>query len=508
MVTADSYYNAFFTDAGGHTVGGRVDYLQANVWLLNGDSLLDCQVIASYASTLAKSLTTNLPLSLSYSGTTWNVNQCHTNGAIYPYQVITTTEGPQNTTTTFTSLMYTFLLTLTLSYGNLVYASGEYVSGNLTFSEMNSTEIALTDFRFLIANSTDRLMGGFGLASSLKGEGLMNYLLKNELISGNGYSAYYAPRSNTSDGNGVVIMGGVDSSFISGDFYSFPKVPHTLSNNLVYPIVILEEVRIKNLATGAEESIYAGSPIAILFDSRLRYSYMPFNLILDLAIQTNAIYSTQKNRWIVRCSDIWKVNAQLSFQIGPLWINVPLQSFISVSPLSYSNGDQACYLTILPTTFLGYAAFGLNVLTLVYMAMDNAQGNIAIANANPNIVIKSGNVVMNGTSINSNRTTAALISSGYIPFATTVTLQPQAVFSFGAGNLSLEVNVPARFSGALLQSDSLISDNFQTSIASSNTSQKKSSSNGLTLRNRGLDFTVVFGYLTAAAIGFVSLAIL
>lgn len=509
MNTSDSYYNAYFTDAGGNVVGGRVDYLQSNVWLLNGDSLLDCQVIASYASTLAKSLTTNLPLSLSYSGTTWNVNQCHTNGAIYPYLVITTTTGPHNTTTTYTSLMYSFILTLTLSYGNLVYASGEYVSGNLTFSASNSSEIALNDFDFLIANWSDRLTGGFGLASSNKGQGLMSYMLNKNIIGGNGYSVYYAPHSNTSDGNGVVIMGGVDSSYISGDFYSFPKVPHTLSNNLVYPIVIMEQVRIRNLATGDEANIYNEAPVAIIFDSRLRYSYMPFNFILELAIQTNAIYSSLKNRWIVRCSDIWKVNAELKFQVGPLWIEVPLQSFIAVSPLSYTNGDQACYLTILPTSFLGYAAFGLNVISHVYMAMDNTYGNIAIANANQNIIINGGTVVTNDTFVNPNITTAALISSGYIPYATTVTLQPQAVFSFGAGNLSLEVNVPARFSGALLLSDSLISDNFQTSaVYTSSISQKKSSSNGLTLRNKGPDFTVVFGYLTLAGIGFVGLILL
>lgn len=509
LLNTDSYYNAFFTDAGGNVVGGRVDYLQPNVWLINGESLVDCQVILSYDSSVAKSITTNSPLSFSYSGTTWNVNYCHMNGAITPYLVMTTTIGPQNTTSTYTSLMYSFILTLTLSYGNLVYASGEYVSGNLSFSEMNSSQVSLTNFNFLIANWTERFTGGFGLASSFKGQGLMSYLYGNKLIGGNGYSAYYAPRSNTSDGNGVLVLGGVDSSFISGGFYSFPRVPHNLSNNLVYPIVIMGEVRIKNLATNAEEVLYSGTPTPIIFDSRLRYSYMPYNLILDLAVQTNAIFSSSLNRWIVRCSDIWKVNAQINFQVGPLWINVPLQSFITLSSLSYTNGDQACYLTILPTTFLGYAAFGLNVLSYVYMAMDNASGRIAIANSNRNVSIHDGTVVLNGTSVSSNKTTAALISSGYIPFATPVTLQPQVVFSFGTGNLSLEVVVPARFSGSLLLSNSLISDNFQTSIITSSTAtQKKSSSKGLMLRQVGPDFTSVFVYLTLAGIGFVGLTLL
>lgn len=508
MRITEMFYNAFFTDVSGNIVGGRIDYLQPNIWLLDGEKILDCLVIASFISSFTKNLAfTTLPLSVTYEGTSWDVDQCFSNGAIDPYTVFTTTVD--SVSTTITSLLYRVEHTLTLLYGQVTYAAGPYVNGNLSINSTNGTPVNLTNFDFLIADWSNRVTGGFGLGNSKAGEGMINYLYRNQMIQGNGYSVYYANSDNATDGSGIVILGGVDSSYISGNFYTFPRVPHTLGNSLYFPIVVLQLVYIKNLNTGASQSLYSDAPFPVLFDSRLRYSYLPTSLIVTIAIQTNAVYSSDQSRWIVRCNDIWNTNAILQFNIGPLTINVPLQSMVSIAgSLLYSNGDQACYLRVLPVSYLGYAAFGLNILTHVYMAMDNEKGNIAIANANTDIRIKGDDVLMNATSIYPNATTYGVISSGYIPFATRVTLQPLVTLTFLKGNISLEASFPARFSGSLVLSDSFfISDNIQ-SLTTSSSSRSKSSSNGMKILDFGSVTSVLTGYLTLAIIGFVAVIFL
>lgn len=506
--TADLYYNAYLTDVSGNIVGGRVDYLQPNVWLLNGESLLDCLVVASYASAFTKSQTTSeMPLSLSYSGTTWDLNQCHSNGAIYPNTVITTTVSMQNAT--ITSLLYTTLLTGSLRYGTTVYAKGDFVTGNLTFETTNDTIVSLTDFDFVIANWSNRLTGGFGLGPTNISAGIIPYFLGKNMLQGNGYSVFYSPRQNGTNGEGVLILGGVDLSYFSGTLYAFPAVPHSISSNMYYPIVVLEQILLKNEGTGLSSNIYNDTPIAVLLDSRLRFSYLPMSIILSLAVQTSAVYSNQKGRWIVRCSDIWGVDATINFKIGPLWLNIPLESFIvPASPLSYSNGDTACYLTVLPMSWAGYTAFGLNVLTHVYMAMDNTNGTVALANYNENVTISNTIAVMTGSSAMTNKTTVGIITSGSIPFASSVTIQPNVTLTFSKGNLSSELNLPARFSGSIFFSDSLISDNFQmSSVSTGSMSNSRSLSNGLKILNFGPDYTVLAGYAVLVAAGFIGIVL-
>lgn len=514
LTSTDYFYQAVFTDALGNTVAGQIDYLQQNVWLMNGEKMLDCLVVDSYTNSLANGLSSaSIPSSISYDSTTWNLNYCHSNGAIYPNEVITTTDGTQ--VLTYTSLYYEVLQPLSLSYGDVTYASGDYVSGNLNISAANGSQIELESFNFLMANWSHLFTGGLGLCGAEigqnTGQGLINFMLSKHMIMGNGYSIYYAPRANGNNGDGVVILGGVDVNYFNGDFYAFPKVTHTMPDSLFYPIVVVDLSSIENLATGDIARLYFDASFPVLLDSRLQYSYLPSIFIFNLAIQTNAFYSNQNNRWIVRCADVWGTDAVISFSIGPLKINIPLQSLISpVTHLSYSNGDAACFLTVLPLSFLGYAAFGLNVLTHVYMAMDNTKGTIALANANKNILFKKGNAIVNGTRVRKNRASAGPIMLGYIPFATHVSLQTPVVFSFLQANASVETNIPARFSGSLFESNLLyISDNFQSNSGISRYQNKsESSANKLNAFYPRPKLTEVAGLLLLATLGLIVILIL
>ncbi|WPK23159.1 hypothetical protein PUMCH_000386 [Australozyma saopauloensis] len=509
MSTVELFYNAYFTDTSGKVVGGRLDLLQPNVWLLNGEINADCQSVGSFLSSLSRVLATEVPSYLTYNNSTYGLDNCFSNGAIYPNTVITTTMGSMNAT--ITTLLYSVVQTLTLSYGMVNYATGPYVKGNLTIQASNGTDIELNDFEFLIANNATRVTGALGLANSLRGEGLLDYLIAKGQVGGNGYSIFFGPHQNETDGTGIVLLGGVSEAFMSGPLYSFPRVPHTLSNSLLFPIVVLELVWMINLANDELISLYSDDPFGVLFESRLRYSFFPINLILNLAVQMNAVYSNQFKRWIVRCQDIWNTDAELRFKIGPLTIAVPLQSMLMKTELfKYTDGGEACYVTVLPTSFQGYSALGLNVMSHVYMAMDNEKGNIALANPNPNVYFVDSQPVLNSSYLDSNSTGMARIVNGNIPFAVLVTLQPQVVFTFSTANASLEANIPARFSGSFLMSDSLlISDNIQSTMSYSAVSSVRTK----TMSGLGLSFTVpnqtaLLCYVLLATIGFLGIAAL
>ncbi|RKP32558.1 acid protease [Metschnikowia bicuspidata] len=499
MHRTDELYNAYFTDSSGNVVGGCVDYFQPNVWLFNNDTVLNCLFLKSLYDNLSVPTCTEVPCTkfplITYSGSTYNIDVCHSKGAIYPYSVTTITKGPVNVTST--TLYYAVEKTLTLSYGTIAYASGDFVRGNLTLDSTNKT-LSLDFFRFLIADWSTSITAGLGLGSTTDGLGLMSYLQDKGLVLGNGYSVFYAPTTNDTEGHGLVICGGVDESLYSGDFYVFPRVHHTLPSAQIFPIVVLTLATMLNLETGDSRIIHS-SNCPVVFDSRLHFSYLPTDLILNLAIQTNAEYNNVHQRWIVLCVEIWNTNAAILFDIGPLSIKVPLESMImKVKNLYYSNGDEACSLEVLPISSLGYAAFGVNILSHVYMAVDYINGSVAVAQANTDVIISSGTVIATSHS-KSNNTTFGLITSGTIPFATTVTLQPDVTFTFFLGNVSLEANMPARFSGSLFLSGSLfISDHIQST--STSTSSRTHMSGALSTFRPGSCY-VLAGYILLGVIG-------
>lgn len=368
--------------------------------------------------------------------------------------------------------------TLTLLYGTNAYASGDFVRGDLTLNSTNKP-LSLNSFPYLISGWSTSITAVLGLGSTTDGLGLMSDLQNKGLVLGNGYSAFYAPQTNYTEGHGLVICGGVDKALYSGDFYAFPRVHHTLPSAQIFPIVVLTLATMLNLETGDSHIIHS-SNVPVVFDSRQHFSYLPTDFIFKLAIQTNAKYNDVLKRWIVLCDEIWNTNAAILLDIGPLSIEVPLESMVmKVKNLYYSNGDEACSLEVLPDSSLGYAAFGGNILSFVYMAVDYSNGTVALAQANTDVNISSGTVIATSHS-KSNDTTFGLITSGTIPFATTVSLQPDVTFTFFLGNLSLEANMPACLSGSLSLSGSLfISDHIQSTSTSTSTSSRPRMSGAL-----------------------------
>ena len=104
--------------------------------------------------------------------------------------------------------------------------------------------------------------------------------------------------------------------------------------------------------------------IPVLLDSRASNFYLPLEVIINLAIQTRAYYSSELTRWLVTCHPLLDVKAAIEIQIGGLMVSVPISKFIgravyNGSSLNFENGAEACVLKVVPSSVTGYNMLGL-----------------------------------------------------------------------------------------------------------------------------------------------------
>lgn len=267
--------------------------------------------------------------------------------------------------------------------------------------------------------------------------------------------------------------------------------------------------------------------IPVLLDSRASNFYLPLEVIINLAIQTRAYYSSELTRWLVTCHPLLDVKAAIEIQIGGLTVSVPISKFIdravyNGSSLNFENGAEACVLKVVPSSVTGYNMLGLPFLKQIYLAVDNEGKKIALANLNKylkmtkqdifNDVANPDQHVYNNTAgeladiTNSNSsssdTTSSIesgnsgisgnsidyIKSGKIPFATVYSESTEGTFIYSSlsqtSGATVILDIPARFSGASIKSgliylngDSLTSVT-TSAINSASTSKAQANLNG------------------------------
>lgn len=457
----DYYFNAHLTDADGNEVAGRVDFLQPDVWLINGNSIVDCTVLQLYLATETALL---LPLSFTAESETWNINECYLDGAYFP--VTTYTLG--NATVTAEAAV-TQTSTYAVPYPNGVLATGVLTAVNFTLGTADNVGVPLDNFSFVLVSDTNKLVGGVGLAPHPQGTGLLDRVLAQGYILGHGYLAYFSDYANLDGAAGALLLGAVDKRYYTGSLYLFPQIPHAgwdADTDRPLPIVALDDLILRNENTSALVSLFPLDAFPLVLDLRLLFSFLPLDIIIQLAVQANAYYNSERNRWIVRCSDIADSSAMVDFRFGPLTVSIPLSEFMidayyGSSFLYFSDGGRACYLNILPSLLLGYLSLGLPFILYVYMAMDNEQGNLALANANPDLHINATDYLFLASALAfSTRFTAsqpangtvAYISSGYIPFATSVNASLSYTMTFFSANGSADDTIPSRLTGVVISS--------------------------------------------------------
>lgn len=458
----------------------RYDVQQPEFWLMNNASFYNCSYIYSWldshlqynttasgsTSVLYPSLITLLP---EYEATVCALGGLYvTPTALEDSMPTPTVDGVRDAQN------------YDIPYMDPIQASGPFITDNVTFG--NDT-FDLKDFTFVLVNDTNVSYGALGLAGNPRGSGFLNTLRDNGYIASSGYSTWFSSIQFNTSGYGELRPGYIDNSYFTGPLVSYPMLDYIYSsdtegrneefNNIVIPTLLLSNFLVENPETSESQALFSSAnqtsgftsdgQLPVMLDSRSMDSHLPLEVIINLALQLNAFYSDDLDRWLVPCSSILNSKSTLNFVMGPLTIKIPIWQFISTvyyetGSLKFSNGQAACSLNFRPTSATGYKSLALPFITNVFMAVDNDGKNIALAKPN-NDAEKS----------HSSSAQTSVISSGSIPFASTFLIDspPTLLLTSMKSDASMAIDLPLRLSG-VISGGVVVTDQFgSTSIPSS-----------------------------------------
>lgn len=532
----DSYYNARFrfgktglkndTNASNlQDIGLRLDLIQPEVWVMNGHNYKDCAEIYRSRSSVLNEYLSESTIPSSVTAAPLFTTNCGKRG-LYTSSTGDTMPSPLGVGDASINNGDPYII----PYMNPIRASGEFVTDDFNFNLTLGYMFEMPNFTFVNVNETSMYVGGLGLASYPRGNGFLSRLVQLGIIKSQSYSLWFSNSSSTTQSSAPppenhsfaeLIPGVVNQKYYIGDLYSIDMIPHSGSRfnytqaatnaelaNLIIPIINLDNVKIERVDTGQSLSIKSdeGEALPVLLDSRILYSYLPLNVIINLAIQTNAYYSSEANRWLVECDTLTSNgNATIDFVIGSVTVQIPLREFLVDAVyqgynLEFESGNKACFLTFLRTDSAGFNSLGLPFLKHIYLVVDNDGKQVALANSNKYLDVDDTELLhldesdplpaYNYSSVapaDKNISSIAYIESGTIPFATPMTYanvgnvtSPAITLSYSevtpnAGE-TVALDIPARLSGALIKSGSI----FVTGVtASSSRSSTQTSSTSL-----------------------------
>ncbi|EMG47640.1 hypothetical protein G210_1953 [Candida maltosa Xu316] len=531
----DNFYNADFKfGSQDQDIQLRLDLVQPEIWVMNQANFMDCDSIDTWiASELSEMHLTASTDSLPAAITT---NSEYTANCGY-YGLYTSSEGSdvaQPTSGVAVSNNQPYLV----PYMNSIYAFGTFVTDSITFNLTDGDYFKMSSMTFLDVNDTNVYAGGLGVALDSKGSGFLPTLVENQIIKSPGYSLWFNNYSDPDHAIAQLILGAVNTKYYIGDLYQFDIIPHRgyrynasqqATNQdlieLTLPIVLVKDVLVMNLNTGESLSMKSSSSdIPVLLDSRTSYFYLPLDLIINLAIQTNAYYSGEVGRWLVKCQPLIDAAARINIVIGNLTIPIPLTELIADAvyqgvPLAFEGGDKACFLKVVPNSVSGYTCLGLPFLKYAYLVVDNEGGTIGLANSNKYLQVNKSDYAILGGDSQSNITRSGNattpgevksighITSGYIPFATILNngTSPSATFTYSSvtttSGESVILDIPARFSGAVISNGYI----YITGEASNSASLSTSALNASAADARSTGYAARYQQEVIATIGSVKI---
>lgn len=410
-----TYYTNVSFGTPGQNIGLRIDMTQPYIWVRTEESLPRCRD----------------------NQTSYWYDQCETLGTF-----------ESNESSTFYDFNDWQRL-VTLDYVNI---NGSVVEDDLKFNDVANDNDILKNYTFenvdfINANDSGTVVGALGLAGPIEGE-LDNYnsihfldVLKDEnIINSSSYSLYHHNNSY-----GELILGGINQDYYTGDLVYFHNIPYldrdsgttTLHHN--YPIVPLSSLSVSNRYGTTAYLSTNNDTVPMLIDTRATYSYIPYSLVVALAVQLNAFYSDDEDSWFVKCS-IGDLNATIGFQIGNVTIDVPVSDVIEPAKvdsgngtLVFDDGEEACFLLFTPDYYFGYSVLGSPFYKNAYIVVDNEANQIALAQAAKPTTQRS---LPNSSTTDYQ---ASAISSGYIPFATTNNITQTYTYVFDQTSIKSSV---------------------------------------------------------------------
>lgn len=452
----ERFFNAYVLD-----VAVRLDILQPDLWIPDPDYMRYCTSSNSSALTVQNDT----------SASRTCLGQITSRyGALYAEETATYSDYSDGDTTTTIQVVDRLENPVSIAYPNGIVAEGEVAMADFIITDNEDFTYLLEKFQFVYVNDTNMMAGGLGLSNNPRGTGILDYFLNKELISSRGYSALLGAGSLDDDTYGELLLGGVSKDHFIGDLYSFPVLPYEgLDSVTTLPTILLTDAQVVNANTSQSVSLMSGDPEPVLIDSRLSFNYLPLEVIIRLALQTNAFYNKENDEWIVKCSDVEDSNAEFHYKFGPLTIKAPLASFLYGSlkdtSLTFSSGAKACLLNVSPSTYLGYSSLGLPFLSHAYFVMDNDGGNVGLANVNSDYAIgtklytdwdTATSVPSSSLPSASYNPSASFISSGSIPFAKLHNYTQLETLTFHSANSSAADAILTRYSLASIISGEVV----------------------------------------------------
>jgi hypothetical protein len=489
--SSDTFYNGVFR-VGNALINLRLDLLQADLWVMNGNDFIMCD---------------DLRIEVELATSKYGVLYFDTETTMGPATVHVCAEGGTYTTLAGQSFPSPVAPGVQngerydLPYINDIAASGVLATDEVAFLSLLDYEILLGNFTFVVVNETNVYYGGVGLAGSPTGTGFLDAVERAGLALLALYLLWFfnglQPLSlllgplglgNGTDGIGELLLGAVNTKYLTGPFVEYDMIPHTgprflgdrasLIARLKLPIVAVGDIRVENSVSGATQLLFSqseeGQVLPMALNLRLQYLYVPLALIINLALQTNALYNADVNRWIVSCLAVRLAEAFMRFVVGPLTVRVPLSDFLIEATygyrlLNFADGLKACFLAFFPESDQGFSLLGLPFLTLVYLAVDNLGDKLALANVARNVLLDALQFDLEGAhaltlaasklgaaTTRANATTAldaliAYIVLGTIPFALLCDAAQNVTLTYLLPTTTAVELIPARFLAILIQ---------------------------------------------------------
>lgn len=447
LIASDNKLYDYPVTIGDHEMNLRLDIINGNAWVL-GDSFDECDDSNDSTTTTAtttsvhklKRQETTATTQASDSTSTDSISEdtvCAANGIYYMDESETgyywNLETGMETNDTDDATEYSQV------FSNYIYVTGYWAKDRFLIDYTNSTKLSedgtftMNDTIFVVCNSTDVETGGLGMGLAsvpTDGTAFLQNFVKNGIASANSYSLYLNPDNDTSP---ELMLGGFSTTKFTGDLCKFDFIPVYDESGLIvttngglsndFPVMPISAFGVTSNSTGKsvvfstsydDKMEAADYPKPAMLDSRSYYNYIPYSTLVEIAVELNAYYASALGGWIVNC-DVGSSGA-LDVYLGNTSISIPFESLVfaandanGTSQLKFTNGDDACFLGILPDYEVGYSLLGTPFLRHAYLAVDADGKQLAVGQA------ASGSAVGADT----NETELYMITAGDIPLAVT-----------------------------------------------------------------------------------------
>ncbi|KAJ5377433.1 uncharacterized protein N7496_004842 [Penicillium cataractarum] len=278
-----------------------------------------------------------------------------------------------------------------ISYVDNSGVIGDYVADNFAIGDITVKGMTLA-VATEVQDATTGVMGiGFDSGESIVGSGgkpyknLVGMMVEQGLINSRTYSLWL---NDVGAETGNILFGGYDKGKFKGDLIAMPIQPDAQSGQITSMTVAWTSLSITDPTQGTQTLTSSSFALPAVLDSGTTLTYIPPDLYNELASFANVMSFEGMDTGLVECEAMQQYKGTLDFGFvgsgGPV-ISVPFSELSypytdeTGNPLSFDNGNTACYFGLAPTQDDTLILFGDTFLRSAYVVYDLDREEIAIA---------------------------------------------------------------------------------------------------------------------------------